>query len=112
MHIFSNTLSNTNNSTYQDSPLSFIIILLFFSIIFYFVIFRPQQNRAKAHKKLINSISKGDEILTTGGLIGRVIKITKNDYVFISLNTKHHIIIKKEFIASILPKGTIKTIYK
>ncbi|MCR3755070.1 MAG: Sec translocon accessory complex subunit YajC [Candidatus Westeberhardia cardiocondylae] len=110
MSIIPNSIANANNTTYQESPISFIIILILFSLIFYFVIFRPQQKRAKAHKKLINNINKGDEIITTGGLIGRVIKIKKNDYIFISLNTKNEIIIKKDFIASILPKGTIKTL--
>ncbi|CEN32122.1 UPF0092 membrane protein YajC [Candidatus Westeberhardia cardiocondylae] len=108
--IIYDVFANNENLQYQENPFSFIIILLLFSLIFYFTIFRPQQKRAKAHKKLINNIRKEDEILTTGGLIGRVTKTTKNDYILISLNSSNEVIIKKDSISAILPKGTIKTL--
>lgn len=99
----------------QGSPYSLMIMLVIFAVIFYFTIFRPQQNRNKNHKKLINSISRGDEILTNGGLIGKVVKVTETGYIFIVLNPKvsdsnNEVLIRKDCITAILPKGTMKAI--
>lgn len=88
-----------------------IFMLVVFAAIFYFMIYRPQARRTKEHKSLMESISKGDEILTTGGLIGRVVKIsTESDYVQIELNENNVIVIKRDFITAVLPKGTLKSI--
>lgn len=51
----------------QGSPMSLILMLVVFGLIFYFMILRPQQKRTKEHKKLMDSIAKGDEVLTAGG---------------------------------------------
>lgn len=88
-----------------------IFMLVIFAAIFYFMIYRPQAKRTKEHRSLMDSLSKGDEILTQGGLIGRVVKITaENDYVQIELNENNVIVIKKNFISAVLPKGTLKSI--
>lgn len=105
----SDAVASTNVNS-ENGPYSLIIMLIIFGIIFYFMIFRPQQKKTQEHKKLMESISKGDEIQTTGGIIGRVLKITKNDYVIILLNEDTEIIIRKDFISIILPKGTIKSL--
>lgn len=102
-------------STDQGSPYSLVIMLIVFAVIFYFTIFRPQQKRNKSHKELLNSLTKGDEILISGGLVGRVIKITNKGYIFIALSEKtndvaHAVLIKRDSITAILPKGTMKSI--
>jgi preprotein translocase subunit YajC len=90
---------------------SFIFMMLVFGAIFYFMIYRPQAKRNKEHKNLMDSLSKGDEVLTQGGIIGRVVKISaENDYVQVELNENNVIVIKKSFISAVLPKGTIKSI--
>lgn len=99
-----------NEAISKDNPYSIVIILLIFGIIFYFTIIRPHQKRAKEHKKLMNSISKGDEVMTTGGLIGRVVKIADTGYIYIALNETNEVVVKRDFIAAILPKGTMKTL--
>ncbi|MGL9759813.1 MAG: preprotein translocase subunit YajC [Symbiopectobacterium sp.] len=93
-----------------QSPYSLVIMLAVFGLIFYFMILRPQQKRAKDHKKLMNSISKGDEVLTTGGLVGRVTKVSDTGYITIALNDTNEVIIKRDFVAAVLPKGTIKAL--
>lgn len=110
MYLFiSNAFSASNNLSQKNSyPL--IIMLVVFGLIFYFMVLRPQQKRVKEHKKLINSISKGDEILMSSGFIGRINKVKENGYVVLLLNDKNEVIIKRDFIAAILPKGTIKSI--
>lgn len=112
---FINEVWAKDNVTDPGSPYSLIIMLMVFAIIFYFMIFRPQQKRNKNHKELLNSITKGDEILTSGGLVGRVIKITNIGYVSIVLNEKnndinHTALIKRDCITAVLPKGTMKSI--
>lgn len=94
----------------QGSPYSLIIMLVMFGLIFYFMILRPQQKRAKDHKKLMNSIGKGDEVMTTGGLIGRVAKVADTGIITMALNDTTEVMIKRDFVAAVLPKGTMKAL--
>ncbi|QYN42793.1 preprotein translocase subunit YajC [Gilliamella sp. ESL0443] len=87
-----------------------LIMLVVFGLFFYFMIMRPQQKRAKAHRELMASISKGDEVLTNGGLIGRVSKVNDNGYIALELNDTTEVVIKRDFITSVLPKGTMKSL--
>lgn len=94
-----------------ESSMSFILMMVVFAAIFYFMIYRPQAKRTKAHKSLMESIGKGDEVLTQGGLIGRVVKVnTENDYLQIELNENNIIAIKRDYVTAVLPKGTLKSI--
>lgn len=94
----------------KGNQYSLVVMLVVFGLIFYFIILGPQQKRAKERKRLIDSISKGDEILTAGGLIGRVTKISKTGYILIELNNNNEVTIRRDFISAVLPKGTIKSI--
>tara|TARA_R110001592_G_scaffold250146_3_gene512712 strand:- start:1503 stop:1841 length:339 start_codon:yes stop_codon:yes gene_type:complete len=95
----------------DGSGTQMIFMLVVFAAIFYFMIYRPQARRTKEHKSLMDNIAKNDEILTTGGLIGRVAKISADsEYVQIELNENNTIVIKKDFITAVLPKGTLKSI--
>ncbi|MEX9889225.1 preprotein translocase subunit YajC [Providencia rettgeri] len=94
----------------QGSPYTMVIMLVVFALIFYFMILRPQQKRAKEHRKLMESITKGDEVLITGGLIGRVTKVSETGYVVLELSENTEVTIKRDFVAAVLPKGTMKAI--
>ncbi len=94
----------------QGSPYSMFIMLAVFGLIFYFMILRPQQKRTKEHRKLMESIGKGDEVLTTGGLIGRVTKVGETGYISMALNDTTEVVIKRDFVAAVLPKGTLKAL--
>ncbi|WP_019613437.1 preprotein translocase subunit YajC [Psychromonas ossibalaenae] len=95
----------------EQGGFSFIFMMVIFAAIFYFMIYRPQARRSKEHKGLMDNLGKGDEVLTQGGLIGRIVKISdENDYVQIELNENNVIVLKKDFISAALPKGTIKSI--
>jgi len=87
----------------QGSPMSLILMLVVFGLIFYFMILRPQQKRTKEHKKLMDSIAKGDEVLTNGGLVGRVTKVAESGYIAIALNDTTEVVIKRDF-----PKGNCR----
>ncbi|MEF1288958.1 preprotein translocase subunit YajC [Vibrio sp. M260118] len=88
-----------------------LIMLGMFAVIFYFMIYRPQSKRVKEHKNLMASMGKGDEVLTSGGLVGKITKIAEdNDYISIELNTNNEVLIKKDFVTAVLPKGTLKSL--
>ncbi|ROV61080.1 preprotein translocase subunit YajC [Vibrio ponticus] len=88
-----------------------IIMLAMFAVIFYFMIYRPQAKRVKEHKNLMSSMGKGDEVLTNGGLVGKITKIAEdNDYITIELNANNEVVIKKDFVSAVLPKGTLKSL--
>ncbi|MFB6434818.1 MAG: preprotein translocase subunit YajC [Candidatus Malihini olakiniferum] len=94
----------------QRSLYSLVIMLAVFSLIFYLIILRPQHKRAKDHMKLMDSISTGDEVLTRGGLVGRVTKVSDTGYLSIALNDTNEVVIKRDFVSAVLPKDTIKTL--
>ena len=72
-----------------DQGFSMIFMLVVFAAIFYFMIYRPQNKRVKEQKSLMSSLSKGDEVLTQGGLVGRITKVSEeNDYLVIELSEK------------------------
>ncbi|QSX28863.1 preprotein translocase subunit YajC [Shewanella cyperi] len=88
-----------------------VLMLAIFGLIFYFMIFRPQSKRVKEHKNLMSSLSKGDEVLTSGGIVGKIAKIgDDNDYILLALNDSTQITIKKDYIAAVLPKGSIQSL--
>jgi preprotein translocase subunit YajC len=86
-----------------------LFIIVAFALVFYFIIWRPQSKRAKEHKELVGGIAKGDEIITNGGLIGKVVKI---DEQFLVMEVADGVELKmqKQAITAALPKGTIKNI--
>lgn len=111
MSLFISQAHAAGEAAPQGGGLQMIFMLLVFGAIFYFMIYRPQAKRNKEHKNLMDSLSKGDEVLTQGGLIGRVVKVSaENDYVQLELNENNVIVIKKSFISATLPKGTLKSI--
>ncbi|TCJ98382.1 protein translocase subunit yajC [Volucribacter psittacicida] len=95
----------------QGGGMSMILMLVIFALIFYFMIYRPQAKRNKQHRELMASLGKGEEVLTSGGLIGKITKVSaENDSVVIALNENNEVTIKKDFIVAVLPKGSIKSL--
>ena len=92
----------------EPSFLPFFLLLGFFLFV-YFVTIRPQQKRRKEHENLVSSLQKGDEVMTSSGLVGRVESV-KDRFVVIKLNASISVNMQKEFISSQLPKGTINSI--
>ena len=86
-----------------------VFILGGFVLIFYFLIWRPQSKRAKEHRNLMASINKGDEIMTTGGLLGKVNEVN-DQYVVVEVADNVELKMQKSSIAAALPKGTLKSI--
>ena len=88
-----------------------LIMLGVFGLIFYFMLYRPQAKRVKEHKNLVSSLSKGDEVLTQGGMVGKITKVSEDkDFIEIGLNDTTNIVIQKSAVSAVLPKGTMKAI--
>ncbi|MDP5136120.1 preprotein translocase subunit YajC [Rheinheimera baltica] len=95
----------------QGGGWDLIIMLVAFGLIFYFLIYRPQAKRVKEHRNLMSALGKGDEVLTQGGLVGRISKIAEDkDYVVIALNDSTEVTVQKAAISAVLPKGTLKSL--
>ena len=86
-----------------------LAMLAVFVLIFYFLMWRPQSKRAKEHRNLVHSLQKGDEISTAGGIVGKIIKVADN-FLLLSIAEGVEIKLQKQSVASILPKGTLKTL--
>ena len=107
----SNAYANTAGAAQTGGTMELIFMLVIFGLIFYFMIYRPQAKRVKEHKNLMSSLGKGDEVLTSGGILGKIAKISdENDYVLLNLNDSTQITIKKDYIAAVLPKGSIQSL--
>ncbi|MCC5851539.1 MAG: preprotein translocase subunit YajC [Alkalimonas sp.] len=88
-----------------------MIMLLAFGLIFYFLIYRPQAKRVKEHKNLMGALGKGDEVLTQGGLVGRISKISdEKDFIVLALNDSTEVTVQKASVSAVLPKGTLKSL--
>lgn len=85
--------------------MSFIPLILIF-VVFYFLLMRPQIKRAKDHKKMVEALAKHDEIVTSGGLLGRVTHLD-DQLVTIEIAEGVRIKVQKSAVASQLPKGTL-----
>ncbi|MCY4177695.1 MAG: preprotein translocase subunit YajC [Endozoicomonadaceae bacterium] len=84
-----------------------MLMLVGFIAIFWLLIWRPQSKRTKAHKQLISNLGKGDEVITSGGILGRVTKVS-DDYITLKVSDTTELNFQRSSIVAALPKGTIK----
>jgi len=83
------------------------IILMF--VVLWFLMVRPQMKRAKEHKAMIQALAKGDEVITQGGIAGRVTSVDE-DFVRVEIAKGVEVTVQKPTIAAVLPKGTLKNL--
>jgi len=93
----------------QGGGMSILFMFGIFIVFMYFAVWRPQSKRAREQQNLLSSLAKGDEVVTTGGMVGRITKIA-DQYVSIGVAENVEIVLQKSAIANVLPKGTLKTI--
>jgi preprotein translocase subunit YajC len=89
-----------------DALMSFLPLILIF-VVFYFLLIRPQSKRAKEHKQMVEALAKGDEVVTNGGLLGRISGVGDN---FVEVQIAEGVVVKiqRQSIANLMPKGTVK----
>jgi preprotein translocase subunit YajC len=88
--------------------MSFLPLILMF-VVLYFIMIRPQMKRQKDHRNMLAAIDKGDEVVTSGGLVGKVSKVGEA-YVGVQIADNVEITVQKSAITTVLPKGTIKAL--
>jgi preprotein translocase subunit YajC len=92
----------------ESNLTSFLPIILMF-VVLYFLMIRPQMRRQKEQKTMMEALSKGDEVVTAGGLLGRVTKVA-DPYVTLEIAAGTEVVVQKEAVSTLLPKGTIKSL--
>ena len=112
MSLFSSTTvtdaSTAASAAQPDGTFSLVMIVAIF-VVFYFMLIRPQNKRAKAQRDLVNKLEKGDEIVTSGGILAKVVNLDEN-YIKASVADGIEINIQRGAVSTVLPKGTLKAL--
>jgi preprotein translocase subunit YajC len=87
---------------------SLLLIVLMFGVL-YFLMIRPQMKRTKEHKAMIDALQKGDEVVTAGGVLGRVTRLNES-YVNVEVAPNTEIVVQRPAVQLVLPKGTLKNL--
>jgi preprotein translocase subunit YajC len=93
---------------HPESSFSLVMIIAIFAL-FYFMLIRPQNKRAKEHRALISQVKIGDEVVTVGGLLGKVVNVDET-YLKVSVADGVDVHLQRSAVSSVLPKGTLKTL--
>lgn len=88
-------------------PFMALLPLVLFAVVFYFLLIRPQAKRQKEHRKMVEALAKGDEIIIVGGLAGRISDIGEN-FAQIEIADGVQVKVRRAAVESVLPKGTLK----
>jgi preprotein translocase subunit YajC len=94
------------------SPASAMFQMLFLGglfVVFYFLAIRPQRKRQKEHAEMVSALAKGDEVVTSSGILGKVIKV-EDDFVVLQVADNVELKFQKASVSAVLPKGTLKSI--
>ncbi len=109
MSLFTNDVMAATAGAGGQSPMSSIFMLVIFGLIFYFMLIRPQSKRAKEHKGMVEALQKGDEVVTNGGVVGKITKVGEN-FITLTISENVEINVQRHAVSAALPKGTIKSI--
>jgi preprotein translocase subunit YajC len=90
------------------SPVPSIVMMLALFAVMYFLMIRPQMKRAKEHRELISKLAKGDEVITNGGIAGRVDELGEN-FITVEIADNVRVKLQRSAIVAVLPKGTLKS---
>ena len=90
----------------QDSLMGMLPLVLMF-VVLYFVMIRPQMKKQKEHRAMVDALAKGDEVVTAGGVLGKVSKLGDN-FIGVEIAEGVEIQIQRQAVVQVLPKGTIK----
>ncbi len=86
-----------------------LIMMLIFIAVFYFLLIRPQMKRAKEHRAMVSQLAKGDEVITSGGIAGRIEEVGES-FITVQIAQGVNIKVQKHAVGNVLPKGTLKDV--
>jgi len=95
----------------QTDPMTSLIFFGGMILIFYFILIRPQSKRAKEHRELVSGLSKGDEVVTNGGMLGKITDISEQ-YITVEVADNVNMKFQKASVTTVLPKGSLKAALK
>jgi preprotein translocase subunit YajC len=94
-------------SSSPESGLFGMLPLVLMFVVLYFVMIRPQMKRQKEHKAMIEALAKGDEVVTSGGMLGKVTKLGET-FVHVEVASGVELQVQRSAVTQVLPKGTLK----
>ena len=92
----------------QQSQMSSVFFIVILFVVFYFMLIRPQQKGARQHKTMIGALNSGDEVVTNGGILGRLTAVGEH-FMTVEIADGTCIKLQRQAVATVLPKGTIKS---
>ena len=105
--IISQAFAQTGAPAGGESSLFSLLPLVLMFVVLYFIMIRPQMKRQKEHKAMVEALAKGDEVVTSGGVLGRVSKLGET-FVHVEVATGVELQVQRSSIVQVLPKGTLK----
>jgi preprotein translocase subunit YajC len=96
------------DGAHAASPIVQFLPLVIIFVVFYLLLIRPQMKRAKDHKKMVEALAKGDEVVTQGGLLGRIVDLGEN-FLVVEVAEGVRVKVQKQAVATLMPKGTVKS---
>ncbi|MHB1360291.1 MAG: preprotein translocase subunit YajC [Rhodocyclaceae bacterium] len=110
--LISNAYAQAASSDPTGGLMGLLPIILMF-VVLWFLMIRPQMKKAKEHQKLVSELAKGDEVVTQGGIAGKIVKIGEN-YVTLEVaegkDGPVEVLIQRQAVGAMLPKGTLKNL--
>ncbi len=82
------------------------LVLMF--VVLWFLMIRPQMKRAKEHKAMVEALAKGDEVITQGGMAGRILEVGDSGFIQLEVSPGVNVAVQKQAVSTVLPKGTLK----
>jgi len=103
-----------NNVWAQEAPpqgggVMGLLPLIIIFVVFYFFLIRPQMKQAKEHRQMVSSLGKGDEVVTNGGMLGKINKVGDN-FIILEIAKNIEVKVQKNSVSATMPKGTMKTL--
>lgn len=91
----------------QPDPLASLLLPIGLVVLFYFFLIRPQSKRQKEHRQMVSELQKGEEVITSGGILGKITAIN-DDFISLEIAKETTMVIQRSAVQSVMPKGTIK----
>ena len=107
--LISNAYAQAAGASDPTGGLMGLLPLILMFVVLWFLMIRPQMKRAKEHKARIEALTKGDEVVTQGGMAGRITKVGDN-FISVELAPNVEVAVQRQAIATVLPKGTLKAL--
>lgn len=90
------------------NPMGSLILMGVVFVVFYFLLIRPQQKRAKEHRQMVENLNTGDEVVTNGGVLGKITDVGEQ-FLTVEISAGQSIKVQRHAVAALMPKGTIKS---